>query len=139
MNERQPTGPRHDPWTAAIYAAADPHMPIGSGVVVDENRILTCRQVVDKLSDSPAQLSVSFPKVGLAKTMRHQVRRVRNGRDDADVAILELSEPAPPEAMPAPLRSPNHPISSWPLVGSIASASRCRRRWVWQRVGAFGA
>jgi WD40 repeat protein len=99
-------GPRRDPWTAAIYAAAAPEVPIGSGFVLDESRVLTCRHVIEKTHAAATPLLVAFPKSGLPRGVRRGVRGVRNGRDDVDVSVLELGEPAPPEAAPAPLRSP---------------------------------
>jgi WD40 repeat protein len=105
MNEHQLIGPRHDPWTVAIFAASEPRIPIGSGLVIDEHRVLTCRHVVDGKHSSNAPLSVTFPKAGLPKTVRCQVAGVRSA-SDADVSVLELAEPVPPEVAPAPLRSP---------------------------------
>jgi WD40 repeat protein len=105
MNEHQLIGPRHDPWTVAIFAASEPRIPIGSGLVIDEHRVLTCRHVVAGKHGSNAPLSVTFPKAGLPKTVRCQVASVRSA-SDADVSVLELAEPVPPEVAPAPLRSP---------------------------------
>jgi hypothetical protein len=105
MSEPTFAGPRHDPWTVAVYAAVDSHFPLGAGVVIDERRILTCKHVVEGKYSASAPLFVAFPKAGVRRTDRRQVSRVRKVRE-ADVAVLELAEPVPPEATPAPLRSP---------------------------------
>ncbi|MFI5891832.1 trypsin-like peptidase domain-containing protein [Actinoplanes sp. NPDC051513] len=94
------TGPGHDPWTVALFAAPDLR-PLGCGVLVDRRRVLTCWHVVNGKAD----LFVTFPKAGVSRAVRRAVKDVR-GSAETDVAVLELDEPAPPEATPAPLRSP---------------------------------
>ena len=94
-------GPGHDPWTVALFAAADPRVAVGCGVLVDRRRVLTCWHVAEGKSG----LIVTFPKAGVSRQVHRLVMAVR-GNADSDVAILELDELAPPEATPAPLRSP---------------------------------
>ncbi|PRY33192.1 WD40 repeat protein [Pseudosporangium ferrugineum] len=50
-------------------------------------------------------MTVAFPKAGVPRTVRGEVAEVRGDRD-LDVAVLQLAADAPPEAAPAPLRSP---------------------------------
>src|SRR5690349_19994735 len=94
------TGPGHDPWTVALFAASD-QRALGCGVLVDRRRVLTCRHVVAGKAD----LFVTFPKAGVSRAVRRAIKDVR-GSAETDVAILDLDDPAPPEATPAPLRSP---------------------------------
>src|SRR6185436_10654198 len=94
------TGPGHDPWTVALFAASDLRA-LGCGVLVDRRRVLTCWHVVDGKHD----LFVTFPKAGVSRAVRRQIHEVR-GSAESDIAVLQLDELAPPEATPAPLRSP---------------------------------
>ena len=94
-------GPGHDPWTVALFAAADPRVVVGCGVLIDRRRVLTCWHVVE----GKGALIATFPKAGVSRQVRRLIVDVR-GNADSDVAILELDELAPPEATPAPLRSP---------------------------------
>jgi WD40 repeat protein len=95
-----------DAWVAAIHASADDYEPIGSGIVLDDRRILTCAHV----AEATAALWVSFPKAdGDAAEARRRVERVRYPRSRApvkDLAILVLAEPVPAQVTPAPLRCP---------------------------------
>jgi hypothetical protein len=34
--------PEADAWVAAVHATADDYEPLGSGIVLDERRVLTC-------------------------------------------------------------------------------------------------
>ncbi|MEV4210136.1 trypsin-like peptidase domain-containing protein [Micromonospora sp. NPDC049662] len=74
-------------------------------MVIDEWRVLTCLHVV-KASLAGGRLQVAFPKAGVARAMRRKVAAVRPAADGADVAVLELAEPVPPEVRPAPLSCP---------------------------------
>ena len=47
MTDRRFIGPGFDPWTVALFTAADPGSAIGSGVLIDRQRVLTCWHVVD--------------------------------------------------------------------------------------------
>ncbi|MGW4945033.1 trypsin-like peptidase domain-containing protein [Actinoplanes sp. NPDC004185] len=94
-------GPGRDPWTVAIYASGS-RFPVGSGVLIDRRRVLTCLHV---LQDRRQPFTVAYPKSGLPRTAMTAVAGFRPGRE-GDVAVLELADLAPPEAVPAPLRSP---------------------------------
>ncbi|WP_433291355.1 trypsin-like peptidase domain-containing protein [Actinoplanes sp. CA-030573] len=101
MADMPHAGPDHDPWTVALYAADQPDSAIGTGILVDRRRVLTCWHVVD----GKRPLSVAFPKSGGPRDARRAVTEVR-GNPAEDLAVLQLAEPAPAEAHPAPLRSP---------------------------------
>src|SRR5580698_8570365 len=94
--------PGADAWVAAIYATEDNSEPDGSGIVLDELRILTCYHVVRNL----AEPWVAFPKAGGdASLIRRRTERVilpKNYGDIRDLAILVLAEPIPDGAAAAP-------------------------------------
>jgi hypothetical protein len=105
MTEQKFSGPRNDPWTVAIFASAELRIPLGTGIVLDSRRILTCRHVVEGKYDNDRRLIVNFPKAGLPRSERREVAEVRPA-PESDIAILELHDPVPPEVPPAPLRAP---------------------------------
>ena len=96
--------PGADSWIAAIYATEDDFSPVGSGIVLDELRILTCYHVVSNLADQ----WVAFPKAsGDATLIRRQAERVvlpEGCGEERDLAILVLDEPIPAGVTAAPLR-----------------------------------
>lgn len=98
--------PGADAWIAAIYADEDDIEPSGSGIVLDELRILTCYHVVRSL----AEQWVAFPKgPGDADLIRWRAEHVilpENYGDVRDLAILVLAEPIPDGVTAAPLRFP---------------------------------
>jgi vWA-MoxR associated protein C-terminal domain/Trypsin-like peptidase domain len=100
------THPEADAWIAAIHATEDDFTPAGSGIVLDELRILTCHHVIKNLADR----WISFPKAqGKASQARRRVSRVipPDGHGDIrDVAILVLAEPVPAGVTAAPLSFP---------------------------------
>jgi Trypsin-like peptidase domain len=94
------TGPGYDPWTVTVFSGAG-RGPLGCGVLIDRRRVLTCWHVID----GHELLTVSFPKAGVPRNLRVSVAETRIDRE-LDVAVLHLEVDAPPEATPAPLRSP---------------------------------
>src|SRR5690606_5478010 len=81
-------------------------LPIGGGVVIDDRRVLTCAHLVARRSVDSG-LWVAFPKAGVPRGQRRRVAEIRLAADEAtDAAVLELTEPVPPEVRPAPLRCP---------------------------------
>ena len=98
--------PGVDAWVAAIHATEDDFEPTGSGIVLDELRIMTCYHVVRGLTEQ----WVAFPKAhGEASLIRRQVERIilpANHSDIRDLAILVLSKPIPDGVTAAPLRFP---------------------------------
>jgi hypothetical protein len=103
MGARGPVHPQVDAWVAAIHAAQDDIEPRGSGIVLDELRILTCHHVVRSLK----QQWVAFPKAqGGASLIRRPVKHVvlpDACGDIRDLAILVLAEPVPAGVTAAPL------------------------------------
>ncbi|MEV0131621.1 trypsin-like peptidase domain-containing protein [Dactylosporangium sp. NPDC050688] len=97
--------PREAPWAAAVYAATNERQALGAGVVIDAQRILTCKHVVQDAIAAKSPLWVAFPKAGVARHVRRVVAEVRVADAD-DLAILVLTEPVPAQVTPAPLRSP---------------------------------
>ena len=104
--------PEVDSWVAAIHPATDDRSPLGSGVVIDDRRVLTCAHVV--MSDDGGvrdAIWVAFPLADPPSRVRCQVRSVSTpgeGRvdPDQDVALLELADPVPAGVVPARLRCP---------------------------------
>jgi len=96
--------PEADTWIAAIYAAEGASEPCGSGIVLDELRILTCHHVIEDLTEQ----WVAFPKArGNASSIRRRVDDVIPAEDHGDIrdlAILILAEPIPDGVSAAPLR-----------------------------------
>src|SRR5258708_22725965 len=91
----RPGHPEVDAGIAAIHSTSDDYRPIGSGIVLDDLRILTCAHVIHDLEDT----WVAFPKAEEDATeARRRVASVV--RPDTpgpvkDLAILVLAEPVP--------------------------------------------
>jgi WD40 repeat protein len=103
--------PDVDSWVAAIYAAADEGHPLGSGVVIDGRRVLTCAHVVMKGDEVRDEVWVAFPMADQPAATRWRVGSVSVPDDEGfnenkDVALLELEEPVPDDVTPARLRHP---------------------------------
>jgi WD40 repeat protein len=80
---------------------------LGAGVVVNQYEVLTCAHVViDEWRKRP--LWVRFPKAGVSRRERRNIRDIRLPRPDTDtdVVALILDEPVPDVVIPAPLRTP---------------------------------
>ncbi|HEY6789308.1 MAG TPA: hypothetical protein VI365_18550, partial [Trebonia sp.] len=105
QNDGDQAQPDADAWITAIHATEDDSMPAGSGIVLDELRILTCHHVIENL----AEKYVAFPKAQGSSMIRRRVDRVvlPDGHDDVkDAAILVLAEPVPAGVTAAPLSFP---------------------------------
>ena len=105
----QPTfGPSSDTWTAAIHNSESDFSPLGTGLVVDDRRILTCAHVVVPGGKRRDPLWVAFPKAPGAWSVRRQVMDIiyREPLNVADVAILVLNDVVPMGVTAAPLRCP---------------------------------
>jgi hypothetical protein len=106
--------PEADAWIVSIHATENDFRPVGSGIVLDERRILTCFHVIDGLE----QKWVAFPKAADgASLIRREAGEVvlpdafAYTKDPAigyvrDLAILVLAEPVPDGVTAAPLRFP---------------------------------
>jgi|SRR5450755_203619 hypothetical protein len=89
--------PSADAWVACIHASEGDFDPIGTAVVVDADRLLTCAHVVMSDEGTARQpLWVSFP--GADGCSPRRVAR--------DLAVLFLQEPVPTGVEVAPLRCP---------------------------------
>jgi WD40 repeat protein len=98
--------PPTDDWAVAIHLSEQSPDPIGSGVVVDTNLVLTCAHVACP-DDHPRELWVSFPKADVGYRERRKVRQIlTNGLpgENIDIALLELVDPVPAVVTPATLR-----------------------------------
>jgi Trypsin-like peptidase domain len=95
--------PEDKSWIVSIHVGSADAKPIGSGIVVDQARVLTCRHVADRCKD-PTELRLVFPfgedEFGPGRAMR-EVRAAAHQL--ADVAILQLVEPIPGGVRPARL------------------------------------
>jgi hypothetical protein len=108
MSAGDRTGPEDDAWIAAIHGTDDDFQPVGSGIVLDHRRVMTCLHVIAGMQEQ----WVAFPRAqGNAKFIRRRVERVvlPDGHgavmdgDARDLAILVLSESIPPGVTAAPL------------------------------------
>lgn len=96
-----PLRPPYDPWTAALYGPDPTRPPLGSGVLIDPWRLLTCDHVVARYRASPAELTVVFRKAGIVPTVRIPAARISEHSPEADVALVHLALPV--AVPPAPL------------------------------------
>ena len=103
---------------ARIGPASDPATTIGCGVLVTERHVVTCAHVIAEALGEPARgaraeapaaaVSVSLSLLSAPFATTGRVVCWRPVRDDGrkepeDIAVLELAEPAPAQAEPAPL------------------------------------
>ena len=99
--------PPTDTWVAAIHAAAGDARPVGAGVVLDANRVLTCAQVVMTADGTVREpLWVSFPKADRWPRRRVAAVTLAYSPPVRDLAVLVLQDPVPEGVQPAPLRCP---------------------------------
>ncbi|MDG4827471.1 NACHT domain-containing protein [Asanoa sp. WMMD1127] len=96
------TGPARFPWVVAIHSSVDSPTPVGAGVLVAPDRVLTCAPVVRSGGRPRDELWAAFP---LAAQGRVRVRQVIQA-GDPDVVLLALEAPAPADVEPARLRLP---------------------------------
>ena len=98
--------PEADAWITAIHATEHDSNPNGSGIILDELRVLTCYHVIKNLDEK----WVAFPKAyDGASTVRRRVDSVLLPDGDAfvrDLAILVLTDPIPAGATAAPVYFP---------------------------------
>src|SRR5664279_5450893 len=93
-------------WVAAIHASEADFEPLGTGVVIDQTRVLTCAHVVAGWPGT-GPLWVAFPMADGPLDVRRRVVEVRaDPRPVSDVAVLVLDAPVPVGAQAAPLRCP---------------------------------
>ncbi|RIV35573.1 trypsin-like peptidase domain-containing protein [Micromonospora radicis] len=101
--------PDDSPWAVALHRDGNPDIPVGTGIVIDANLVLTCHHVAfaadGQLHDD---LSVAFPRASRVGYFdRRRVRQcLHDGHRSAhvDLVVLELVEPVPVTVAPARLR-----------------------------------
>ena len=102
--------PEIDSWVVAVYRSPQGGSPIGSGVVIDHRRVLTCARAVRGEGAVPGEVWVAFPMADTSAAARLPVASIimpDGGFDeDRDVALLELAAPVPDGVSSAPLRCP---------------------------------
>ncbi|HZN19721.1 MAG TPA: AAA family ATPase [Micromonosporaceae bacterium] len=109
------TRPPPDTWSAAIHRSADDQEPLGAGVVIDEDRVLTSLHVLYSEGRLRDEVWVAFPRAGLPSSVRRRAEPVPLGPGRGlDLALLRLTTPAPPQATPARLRC----VEAAALVGT---------------------
>ena len=103
-NSAQP--PSADGWVAAVHAFEDDFEPLGSALVLDTYRVLTCAHVVMSEGVIRELLWVAFPKAGGCPRRRVASVVIDYARPVRDLAVLMLEDPIPGGVEPAPLRCP---------------------------------
>jgi WD40 repeat protein len=99
--------PPADSWVAAVHASGDDLEPIGTAVVIDASRVLTCAHVAVTADGTPREpLWVSFPKADRWPRQRVAAVTVAYSPPVNDLAVLVLAEPVPAGVEAAPLRFP---------------------------------
>jgi WD40 repeat protein len=115
MTDRPVQAPA-DSWTVAVYRDAVGVTPIGAGVVIERQRVLTCAHLLQGEQGWREQVWVTFPKAGIGFGERRRVTRfaIANGfpGHGIDLAVLELDAPVPAAVTPAPLRCVTPSIAS---------------------------
>jgi WD40 repeat protein len=101
------THPPADSWVAAVHASEDDAEPIGTAVVIDASRVLTCAHVVASEDGTAREpLWVSFPKTDRWPRRRVAAVTVAYSPPVRDLAVLVLAEPVPAGVEAAALRFP---------------------------------
>ena len=99
--------PPADSWVAAVHASGDDLEPIGTAVVIDASRVLTCAHVAVTADGTAREpLWVSFPKADRWPRRRVAAVTVAYSPPVNDLAVLVLAEPVPAGVEAAPLRFP---------------------------------
>jgi WD40 repeat protein len=106
MNADASARPPADSWVAAVHASEKDPKPIGTAVVIDVDRVLTCAHLVRRGEVTRDSLWVAFPKAGNCPLRRVASVEVPDTPQIDDLAVLVLQEPVPPGVKAAPLRRP---------------------------------
>ncbi|MDS0148442.1 trypsin-like peptidase domain-containing protein, partial [Amycolatopsis sp. CM201R] len=95
-------------WVVAVHLTLEDLGPAGTGVVLDERRVLTSAHVIPASEHGRAGLCVAFPFAeSEAMLNRVRVREVRRAAaPQADMAVLHLDSPIPAGVAVARLRCP---------------------------------
>lgn len=107
MTEDEQGRPANAPWVTAIHRSETDYKPIGSGFVVDSQRILTCAHVVKAMQDKSETIWIAFPKSEEIGPRRIRVTHVSAPvhAQIQDVAVLHIEESLP-STLIARLRCP---------------------------------
>lgn len=142
-------GPEDDGWIVAVSGSRDDLSPLGTGVVIDGQRVLTCAHVVAPGGTPRPELWVSFPRLHEpCEPIRvESVRLAAHCSRVADAAVLDLERPAPPGVRRAPLRVPQpkdllgmswwafgFAVSAGPLGNTADGAVGAALSWGWVRL-----
>jgi WD40 repeat protein len=107
MSRNAPVYPPVDSWIAALHSSEHDFVPIGSAVVIDSTRLLTCAHVVVSNNGSVRDpLWVAFPKADESPRRRVTATIIAEPQSVLDLALLILRTPVPAEISAAPLRCP---------------------------------
>ena len=108
-----PRRPGDDSWVVSVHQATANTKPVGTGVVIDETRILTCRHVAVEAAQGIGPGRVRFVNRISKSAARPSVLVVRWEpplaevcEDHCDVVVGHLKHPIPDGVTPARLRSP---------------------------------
>lgn len=95
-------------WVAAVHAGERDLEPLGSAVVVDARRVLTCAHVILSAGQVMDPLWVSFPNADAAEDERRLVASAVLAYEPpvTDLAVLVLDRDVPDGIEIAPLRCP---------------------------------
>ena len=98
--------PTVDRWVAAVHGSVDDLEPLGTAVVIDADRVLTCAHVVMAQGEVLEPLWVAFPKSSGSHRRRVASVETSYAHPVKDLAVLLLQESVPAGVEPAPLRCP---------------------------------
>lgn len=95
-------------WVAAIHLGEHETAPVGSGVVLDHQRVLTCAHVAwpGGQPHERQELWVAFPRAGTLERRRVDHTIYPEQRSVNDLVVLYLTQPVPAGVRPAPVRFP---------------------------------
>ncbi|MGH3550751.1 MAG: trypsin-like peptidase domain-containing protein, partial [Pseudonocardiaceae bacterium] len=94
-------------WIATIHASEKDFAPLGTAVVIDDRRVLTCAHVVTVSTRVRPELWVAFPMSEDPSAPRRRASAVRLATHPmADLAVVEFGAPVPVGVEAAPLRCP---------------------------------
>ncbi|GAA2233684.1 hypothetical protein GCM10010232_20500 [Streptomyces amakusaensis] len=101
--------PGRDTWVASIHLTERDGKPLGTGILIDGRRVLTCAHVVETAWKRQPELWIALPKAEEAVTGRVRISGISLPPDPdhevQDVAVLRLAEEVP-AALAARLRRP---------------------------------
>jgi WD40 repeat protein len=99
-----PVHPADKSWIVPVYRSATDATPVGTGVVIGPQCVLTCAHVLhSEDGEALTEAWVSFPN---ARTYsRRRLASTRIEHSDLDAALLHLAEKVPATVRPAPIRS----------------------------------